>query len=63
LIFDMCTTMVVAWLARVDFWHFGSFFRTLPMTYFRLVEAEPKAVVECKVVQIGRILGVYACRV
>jgi acyl-coenzyme A thioesterase 13 len=57
LVYDMCTTMCAAPLARKDFWWFGGVSRTLSVTYLRPVKVGMRIVVECEVLQIGSRLG------
>ncbi|CZR65932.1 related to thioesterase family protein [Phialocephala subalpina] len=57
LIFDMCTTMAVAPISRVDFWAFGGVSRTLTVTFLRPVSVGTVVVIECEVIQIGKQLA------
>lgn len=56
-IFDMCTTIAAAPLAKEGFWDFGGVSRTLSVTYMRPVPVNIKVLVECTVMQIGKRLG------
>jgi len=57
LIYDMCTTMAIAPIAREDFWCFGGVSRVLSVTYLRPAKVNYEVVIECEVVQIGTRLG------
>jgi uncharacterized protein (TIGR00369 family) len=57
LVFDMCTTMCAAPLAREDFWRFGGVSRTLSITYLRPAKVGMEILVECEVLQIGARLA------
>jgi acyl-coenzyme A thioesterase 13 len=57
LVFDMCTTMCAAPLARRDFWWFGGVSRTLAVTYLRPVTMGMVVEVRCEVLQMGRRLA------
>ncbi|KAL2834153.1 HotDog domain-containing protein [Aspergillus pseudoustus] len=56
MIYDMCTTMCAAPLARDDFWVFGGVSRTLSVTYLRPVRSSMDILIECEVLQQGRRL-------
>lgn len=58
LIYDMCTSMCAAPLAREGFWQFGGVSRTLSVTYLRPATPEMDIAVECEVLQMGRRLTV-----
>lgn len=53
LIFDMCTTMCAAPLARENFWVFGGVSRVLSITYLRPVREHMDLLIECEVLQQG----------
>lgn len=53
MIFDMCTTMCAAPLARKDYWVFGGVSRVLSITYLRPVRVEMELLIECEVLQHG----------
>jgi len=57
LVFDMCTTMCAAPLARRDFWWFGGVSRTLSITYLRPVKVGVVVLIECEVLQMGERLA------
>jgi acyl-coenzyme A thioesterase 13 len=57
LVFDMCTTMSAAPLARKDFWVFGGVSRTLAVTYLRPVRMGVTVEIHCEVLQMGRRLA------
>lgn len=56
MIYDMCTTMCAAPLARNDFWVFGGVSRTLSITYLRPVRGSMELLIECEILQQGRRL-------
>ncbi|KIX05345.1 uncharacterized protein Z518_06217 [Rhinocladiella mackenziei CBS 650.93] len=57
MIYDMCTTMTAAPLARRDFWIFGGVSRTLGITFLRPVRADMELLIECEVLQQGERLA------
>ncbi|KAH7159419.1 putative acyl-coenzyme A thioesterase 13 [Dactylonectria estremocensis] len=57
LIYDMCTTMCAAPVAREGFWQFGGVSRNLSVTYMRPMRADRQVLVECEVLQIGARLA------
>ncbi|KAF4996276.1 hypothetical protein FDECE_12520 [Fusarium decemcellulare] len=57
LIYDMCTTMCTAPIARKGFWQFGGVSRSLAVTYLRPVKADMEILIECEVLQIGTRLA------
>lgn len=57
LVYDMCTTMAAAPVARKDFWWFGGVSRTLNVTFMRPVKLGMRIVIESEVLQIGSRLG------
>jgi acyl-coenzyme A thioesterase PaaI-like protein len=57
MIYDMCTTMCAAPLARPDFWVFGGVSRTLSITYLRPVRRSMEFLIECEVLQQGNRLS------
>lgn len=57
MIYDMCTTMTAAPLARRDFWWFGGVSRTLLITYLRPVRKGMELLIECEVLQQGKRLS------
>lgn len=56
MIYDMCTTMCAAPLAKEGFWVFGGVSRTLTVTYLRPVREAMELLIECEVLQQGRRL-------
>ncbi|KAF5640794.1 hypothetical protein F52700_3505 [Fusarium sp. NRRL 52700] len=54
LIFDMCTTMSAAPLARKGFWEFGGVSRNISVTYLRPAKADRDILVECEVLSMGK---------
>ncbi|OQV06033.1 hypothetical protein CLAIMM_10674 [Cladophialophora immunda] len=57
MIYDMCTTMCAAPLAKEDFWVFGGVSRTLSITYLRPVREAMDLQIECEVLQQGSRLA------
>ncbi|KAH7141643.1 HotDog domain-containing protein [Dactylonectria macrodidyma] len=57
LIYDMCTTMCTAPLAKKGFWEFGGVSRCLSVTYMRPAKASMDILVECEVLQLGKRLA------
>ncbi|ETN40896.1 uncharacterized protein HMPREF1541_05176 [Cyphellophora europaea CBS 101466] len=57
LIFDMCTSMCIAPVARQGFWEFGGVSRTLNVTYMRPVRQGITVLIECEVLQVGKRLA------
>ncbi len=57
MVFDMCTTMTAAPLARKDFWWFGGVSRTLTITYLRPVRKNTELLIECEILQQGKRLS------
>jgi acyl-coenzyme A thioesterase 13 len=57
LVYDMCTTMAMAPVSKLDFWFFGGVSRTLSVTFLRPVKLGMEILVECELVQIGTRLG------
>ncbi|KAJ3520655.1 hypothetical protein NM208_g13620 [Fusarium decemcellulare] len=57
LVYDMCTTMCTAPIARKGFWQFGGVSRSLAVTYLRPVKADMEILIECEVLQIGTRLA------
>ncbi|KAF9890497.1 hypothetical protein FE257_005902 [Aspergillus nanangensis] len=53
LIFDMCTTMCGASIARPDFWRFGGLSRNLTVNFFRPTKKDTLIEIHCEVIQIG----------
>lgn len=57
MIYDMCTTMCAAPLAKEDFWVFGGVSRTLSITFLRPVRPGMDLLIECEVLQQGQRLA------
>lgn len=57
LIYDMCTTMCTAPLAKKGFWQFGGVSRNLSVTFMRPATLDMDIVVECEVLQMGARLA------
>lgn len=57
LIYDMCTTMTAAPLAREDFWWFGGVSRSLSITFLRPVRQNMEILIECEILQQGSRLS------
>ena len=57
LVFDMCTTMCAAPLAREDFWWFGGVSRNLSVTYLQPTTMGMTVEIHCEVLQMGRRLA------
>jgi acyl-coenzyme A thioesterase 13 len=57
LVFDMCTTMCAAPMAREDFWWFGGVSRNLSVTYLRPVRMGMIVEIHCEVLQMGKRLA------
>ncbi|VUC21317.1 unnamed protein product [Clonostachys rosea] len=56
LIYDMCTTMCAAPLAREGFWEFGGVSQNLSVTFLRPAKANREILVDCQVLKIGKRL-------
>ncbi|CAH0039557.1 unnamed protein product [Clonostachys rhizophaga] len=57
LIYDMCTTMCAAPLAREGFWEFGGVSQNLSVTFLRPAKANRQILVKCQVLKIGKRLA------
>lgn len=57
MIYDMCTTMCAAPLARPGFWVFGGVSRTLSITFLRPVRPGMRLLIECEILQQGQRLS------
>lgn len=55
-VFDVCTSLPLALVARPGFWSYLGVSRTLSTTYLRPAAAGTEVRVECEVVQVGRRL-------
>jgi acyl-coenzyme A thioesterase 13 len=57
LIFDICTSMTVAGVAREGFWDTGHVSRTLNCTYLRPAPEGTTVLVESEIVHLGKTMG------
>lgn len=57
LVYDMCTTMCAAPLARKGFWEFGGVSRNLSITYLRPAKPDMDIMVTCEVLHMGTRLA------
>jgi acyl-coenzyme A thioesterase 13 len=57
LIFDMCTSMTVAPVARKGFWDTGHVSRTLNCTYLRPIKMNEDCLVESEIMHLGKQMG------
>jgi acyl-coenzyme A thioesterase 13 len=57
LIFDICTSMTIAPIAREGFWDSGHVSRTLNCTYLRPIPQGTKCTVETEIIHLGKRAG------
>lgn len=53
-IFDWCTTLPLALVAKPGFWMFMGVSRTLNVTYMRPAPVGTEVLIECEIVQVGK---------